>query len=183
MTLSAPTPSSSKPTATPSKQVTTKLYTCELPDVDPETFERYVDWTHDNVFIAGEAVEVTVVMLVKLHLLGLTLDDVELRNMTTKALIHHMTVDLQHPGPATVRLIWKNTTSGSRLRKLIIHSIVGRIDRDYFEEKFRLWPAALVKKLTMKLRQKSKNATEDFSAMSFKYLEAEGEADTPGIDA
>jgi hypothetical protein len=158
--------------------------TVHLPDVDSETFERYVDWTHDNVFVAGEAAEKAVVVLVKMYLLGLTLDDVKLRNMAIKALIHHMTVDLQHPGPATVRLIWENTASGSSLRNLIVDSIVRRIDRDYFEEKLKSWPSDLLRELTMKfLRQESKAATEDFSAKSYKYLEAEGKANIARTDA
>jgi hypothetical protein len=45
-------------------------------------------------------------MSTKLYLLGDVLDDVKLRNKTTKALLRHMTADLTHPHVTLTKLIW-----------------------------------------------------------------------------
>jgi hypothetical protein len=145
-----------------------------LPEVKPETFQRYVDWTYGDAIVAEPGLDASIDMTVDMYLLGDVLDDVRLRNKTTKALLRHITVDRVAPGPRNMRLIWEMTPRSSLLRKLAVDSTATRLNPKKFEQYIELWPAGLVQQVAVKLRHQATNMHADVSRANVAdYLEAE----------
>jgi hypothetical protein len=145
-----------------------------LPEVEPETFQRYVDWTYCDALVADAEIDDGISMSIKLYILADLLDDVRLRNKTTKALMRYITADLMHPNAPKVQLIWEKTTQRSLIRKLIVDATLLRLSAKVFAEHIGEWPAGLVQQVAVALRNQAADMqVADFQAKLAEYLEAE----------
>jgi hypothetical protein len=145
-----------------------------LPEVEPEVFQRYVDWTYRDALVADTAIGDAVTISLKLYLLGDLLDDVRLRNKTTKALMRHVTTDLLHPNAPEAQLIWEKTTPSSLIRKLVVDGTVLRLSAKTFAEHIGEWPAGLVQQVAISLKNQATDMkVADFQAKLAEYLEVE----------
>jgi hypothetical protein len=149
-----------------------------LPEVEPETFQRYIDWTYRDALTYCDTLdtenEIRAAMVIRLYLLGDLLDDAKLRNKTMKALMRHVTIDLLHPSAITATVIWEKTTTGSLLRKLVVDSTVMILESRAFEEHIEEWPAGLVQQVAVRLKHQTSNMKpEELQAKLEEYLEAE----------
>lgn len=147
-----------------------------LPEVKPETFQRYIDWTYREALVAEATASDGLRQSVDMYLLGEFLDDIKLRNKTLEAIHRHMIVDLLHPGAAETKLIWEKTQPSSPLRRLVIDATVQRMSSVAFKQHISDWPADLVQQVAVSLKQQATSVTcDDFQANLTTYLEVEGD--------
>jgi hypothetical protein len=145
-----------------------------LPEVDPEIFQRYVDWAYCDTLVADDDISDAVHMSVKLYLLGDLLDDVRLRNKTMKALYRNVHIDLLAPGPGGMRLIWEKTPPGSLLRNFAVNAVTTRMNPGIFEKHIEEWPAGLVQQAAAKLKHQVTTTKPDVAGAKLaEYLEVE----------
>ena len=110
--------------------------------------------------------------LIKIHLLGDVLDDIELRNQSMQKL-----VDLFKKTPPvmefeTTRLVFEQTKSQSLLRKWLIDMFVLRHNRDDFAKHVGAFPAELVQQVAVISMQQTKTISmEAFLEKTSDYLE------------
>jgi len=127
-----------------------------LPEVDEVTFQAYFRWIY-----SGDVQEPTCTeqsdasakrteqeSLIKLYLLGDTLDDVELRSKATSRLFTVMRSHDTIPSVPNLNLIYESTMSGSPLRKMVVDVFVARVDRGLFKMYAGSSPADFGKEVT-----------------------------------
>lgn len=102
-----------------------------LPEANPEAFQAYVVWVYTGRVIINKADDVSEInQTIRLYLLGDVLDDRSLRNEAMRALVRQNGKWKVQPSVELIQEIWDSTTSGSRLRKMIVDLIIMRRSRD-----------------------------------------------------
>ena len=107
-----------------------------LADAEPRTFKNYLKWVYTNeIVVEVEDVPDKTLRrpyeqegLIKLYVLGNTLDDVRLRNQVLRDLININ----YRPFTRSVDLAYEKTTSPSNLREVLVQLAVYRWNRDAF---------------------------------------------------
>jgi hypothetical protein len=146
----------------------------QLPEVEPEIIQRYVDWTYCDAPIADAEAADAMTMSIKLYLLADLLDDVRLRNKTTKAVYRYINVEFLAPGPRGIKAIWEKTPPGSLMRKLAVDAVTTRLDAELFEKHIEEWPAGLLQQVAAKLKHQATIVAPDVTGTNLaEYLEAE----------
>lgn len=150
-----------------------------MPDVEPSTFEQYVDWAYGDVLTtsATEGSRGQRRVMVELYLLGDLLDDIRFRNETMRALNSYAIIEKMHPNEDAVDLIWSSTPPNSLLRKWIVDLTILRLSRKNFELSVANYPAEFVRDIALKLMQQTSVAnTTAFQAKLPEYIEVEEDA-------
>jgi hypothetical protein len=159
-----------------------------LPEVQPNIFQAYVDWTYTGKLRLGAAATFTIAKepscrgIVELYLLGDVLDNVELRNKAMKLLSAHVTVYPQ-PSFQTIDRIWKNTPTNSVLRNWVVDFTILGSSREYFAKHAEDYPADFMSRVATRLLQQTEkdNWLEMVGRLpSQEYLEPESDALAPG---
>lgn len=152
---------------------------------DPMTFQAYMAWlsTHTvNVRVQAlpEGTELCQQMrfqqtqLIDLYLLGDFVDDLQLRNNVTMALVHETSV---LPSPSNMARIWNFTLPNNPLRRMYIDRAIMRTNREDIIGLFHKHPVGFVHDLAASLlRQKPTHSHKQFVARRDEYLEAEDAA-------
>jgi hypothetical protein len=111
-----------------------------LPEVKPEVFQHYFNWIYSGVVhatrITPESDTVDGVaeheLFLNLYIHGDTLEDVQLRNLTTQRFCTSLRSGGRLPNYNTCAKTWAATPPGSLFRKQIIDVIIARYCRDDF---------------------------------------------------
>jgi hypothetical protein len=128
-----------------------------LPEAEAATFKVYSTWIYSGD-IEEDACTPTSdkrdrfaaqTSLIKLYLLGDTLDDIQLRNRTIRMLSTSVKRLDAIPGISNVDQIWESTVSGSLLRKMIIDLFIWIADHSYFVKSIHRFPASFVQEVAV----------------------------------
>jgi hypothetical protein len=131
----------------------------------------YTDWVYSNIVVP---VHPSTRSLIKLYLIGDSLDDVRLRIKTMELLIDSIKTRDTFPRVNDIKLIWDNTTSDSLLRCFILDVAVKYYNQTYFAQFAAMFPADLVLQIALKsLSEKSVDIDPSFITDASKYLEVE----------
>lgn len=119
-----------------------------LPEVQPDNFKAYCGWLY-----SGQCPEPICTkdsdayqqasewkQLIDLHLLGETLDDVQLRNHSITVLFQSMRNQNMIPHPSGLTLIWESTPPRSQLRKMLVHAVISRLNSEVFVKNMEEFP-------------------------------------------
>lgn len=95
-------------------------------------------------------------LLVDLYLLGDLLDDIQLRNSTTRTLYNILTDEKSKSLPSTAinDKVWSSTPSGSLLRKLLVDSTITSLEKDEFAKSVATDPPEFVQEIAVALFRK-----------------------------
>lgn len=111
-------------------------------------------------------------ILVKLHVLGDALTDIELRNKSMQDLTVTSNNTDTCPNIGTIKFAYEHTTSSSLLRKWIVDETIFRRCRQNFAKRIEEYSADLVQQVALKLIQQTETIDgEDFLAKVSDYLE------------
>jgi len=130
--------------------------TVRLPEVEVATFQSYCRFIYADDLPASTCVSASPksekhaeqTSLIKLYLLGDTLDDVELRSKATSKLFAAMRSHDTIPSVPNLKLVYESTPSGSLLRKMVVDVFVARVDRGMFNMYAGASPAEFGKEVT-----------------------------------
>lgn len=154
-----------------------------LPEVDPDIFKTYLDWTYTDVLVVETAPKSPAVKtktsrgIVDMYLLGDVLNDVKLRNRAMQLLSSHV-INQRVPNTMTIRRIWDNTPTTSLLRNWVVDVLILKLSREYFVQNAATYPPELVLQVaTRLLKQTEKLDNNDLEEKmsSSEYLEPEGD--------
>jgi hypothetical protein len=158
-----------------------------LPEVQPNVFQVYIDWTYTDTLVPGAAATFTSTNepscrgLVDLYLLGDVLDDVKLRNKAMQLLSAQVAAYAQ-PNHKTICHIWRNTPPNSLLRKWTVDIKISNASRKLFVEHAEHYPAEFMLQVATTLLQQTKpTGRKKLKEMlsSSEYLEPESDASVP----
>lgn len=128
-----------------------------LPEVEAATFQPYCHWIYFDNLPASTCVVASPksdkhdehMSLIKLHLLGDTLDDVGLRDKATLRLLASMqSYDMPLSIP-NLKLIYESTPSGSLLRKMVVDLVISSVDQAFFKVYVDSSPAEFVREVAV----------------------------------
>jgi hypothetical protein len=126
-----------------------------LPKADPWTFSLYLAWTYASNVPDGKGDADTMSRehkrLIKLCVLGDTLDDRALRNQSMKRLVN---MDFQMP-PKSITWSFEHTPSTSLLRRMLVTFAATRWDRNGFETHISKHHHDFIQSLTVFLMQQT----------------------------
>jgi hypothetical protein len=131
-----------------------------LPEVHSQTlFKRYLSWIRTDTLTVKETTltepePMKMDFLIKLHLLGDYLDDVRLRNVTTRALTQYGIC----PSIAECNMIFEETPPTSPLRKWTADAIISLADCHTFERLSVLYDLDLTLQIAVVLMRQRPNA-------------------------
>jgi len=131
-----------------------------LPEVHSQTlFKRYLSWIRTDTLTVKETTltepePMKMDFLIKLYLLGDYLDDVRLRNVTTRALTKYGIC----PSIAECNMIFEETPPTSPLRKWTADAIISLADRHLFERLSVLYDLDLTSQIVIMLMHQRPNA-------------------------
>lgn len=97
--------------------------------------------------------------LIRLHLLGDVLDDIELRNQAIRDLAVEAREDCSSPSVSSINLVYGQTTPQSPLRKWIVDETVFRSCREGFAEGLGDYPAEFMQQVALRALQQTKVIT------------------------
>lgn len=128
-----------------------------LPEVQPDVFKAYCGWLYsgrcpeplctEDSDTAQQASEIN--RLIDLHLLGETLDDIQLRNRSITVLFQSMRNQNLVAHHSHVKLVWESTLPHSQLRKMLVHVIVSRLDDKIFAKSVTQYPPEFVQDIAV----------------------------------
>lgn len=113
-----------------------------LPEFQPDNFKTYCDW-----LFSGQCPEPIctkdsqtdqkcseIRQLIDIHLLGETLDDIQLRNHSIATIFQSMRNQNTIPHASHLTIIWNATPPRSQLRKMLVHAVVTRLSHETFAD-------------------------------------------------
>lgn len=102
------------------------------------------------------------------------MDDIKLRNETMQAIGKKKHERHKNLGPDLIRLIYKQTTPVSLLRKWVVHATIYRSNRTSFAKDLEDFPPNFVADVALKLMQQTERDTmgrDAFLKETSKFLE------------
>jgi hypothetical protein len=146
-----------------------------LPEVKVEAFRHYCKCTPESE-LDGKVAEHA--LLVSLYVLGDSLDDVQLRNLTTQELSTSLERSDLLPSPSMYADVWSSTPSGSLFRKQLIDIVVARLSLDDLATSIAKYPLEFLQELVLAAMTEVPVVTwEAATANKHKYLELEESKD------
>jgi hypothetical protein len=153
-----------------------------LPEVKVEAFRHYCKWIYSGSIptslctpeseLDGKVAEHA--LLVSLYVLGDSLDDVQLRNLTTQELSTSLERSDLLPSPSMYADVWSSTPSGSLFRKQLIDIVVARLSLDDLATSIAKYPLEFLQELVLAAMTEVPVVTwEAATANKHKYLEPE----------
>lgn len=148
-----------------------------LPNVEPETFQCYVDWMYGGIFVAEGPGGSAVKMSTRLYVLGDILDDTRLRNTALTALTSYACIVREHPSVVSICWAWSNTPPHSLFRKWIVDATFFHLKREHFAERISDYPAEMVQLIALEGIQRFRVLeSNELRARLMEYVEVEDEA-------
>lgn len=141
-----------------------------LPDTEPDTFQMYMDLLCNRLVYDNASSSLP---LIKFYVLGNFLGDVKTRNQAMRLLLSPKQEDC--PSTVSVDFVWKNTTSGSLLRKWAIDMIASRLGPQHFAKFITRYPAEFVQDVAVKLQEQAYPRLHHPLVNSQIYLEVHAE--------
>ena len=128
-----------------------------LPETGNTTFHDYCTWIYSGEIADGTSTPASAYVkkcsefwrLIKLHILGDKIDDIQLRNKANIELFKSMKRVESVPNAQCLKLVWESTMPGSILRTLLVDAIVNKRNRDSFAAVVARYPPECVQEIAV----------------------------------